>query len=65
MLLTVQSSHISPVFVGRSAELAALGEALSRAHAGEPRTLFVGGEAGVGKTRLIQEFLGRAAADGA
>ncbi|MDG4861732.1 AAA family ATPase, partial [Streptomyces sp. T-3] len=65
MLGTVQSSHISPVFVGRSAELAALGEALSQADAGEPRALFVGGEAGVGKTRLVQEFLGRAAADGA
>ncbi|WP_327351282.1 helix-turn-helix transcriptional regulator [Streptomyces sp. NBC_01304] len=61
----MHSSHISPVFVGRSAELTALGEALSRADAGEPRALFVGGEAGVGKTRLIQEFVGRAAADGA
>ncbi|WP_276145460.1 helix-turn-helix transcriptional regulator [Streptomyces sp. YIM 130001] len=59
------SSHISPVLVGRSAELAALGEALARADAGEPRALFVGGEAGVGKSRLIEEFLGRAAADGA
>ncbi|MFH9075368.1 helix-turn-helix transcriptional regulator [Streptomyces alboflavus] len=65
MLGTMQSSHTSPVFVGRSAELTALGEALSRANAGEPRALFVGGEAGVGKTRLIQEFLGRAAAGGA
>ncbi|WP_338146452.1 helix-turn-helix transcriptional regulator [Streptomyces boncukensis] len=58
-------SHISPVFVGRGAELAALGEGLSRAGAGEPRAVFVGGEAGVGKTRLVQEFLGRAVADGA
>ncbi|MGP3991716.1 helix-turn-helix transcriptional regulator [Streptomyces sp. 3N207] len=65
MLGTVHSSHISPVFVGRSAELEALGEALSGANAGGPRALFMGGEAGVGKTRLIQEFLGRAAADGA
>ncbi|MGY0065031.1 helix-turn-helix transcriptional regulator [Streptomyces sp. LZ34] len=65
MLGTVHSSHISPVFVGRSAELTALDEALSRANTGEPRALFVGGEAGVGKTRLMQEFLGRAAADGA
>ncbi|WP_435853617.1 helix-turn-helix transcriptional regulator [Streptomyces sparsogenes] len=61
----MHSSHISPVFVGRSAELTALDDALSRANAGEPRALFVGGEAGVGKTRLMQEFLGRAAADGA
>ncbi|GAA3124392.1 helix-turn-helix transcriptional regulator [Streptomyces rectiviolaceus] len=65
MLGTVQSSHISPFFVGRSAELAALGEALSRADAGEPCALVVGGEAGVGKTRLLEEFLGRAAAGGA
>ncbi|WJV51118.1 helix-turn-helix transcriptional regulator [Streptomyces flavofungini] len=65
MLGTMQSRHTSPVFVGRGAELTALGEALARANAGEPRALFVGGEAGVGKTRLIQEFLGRAAADGA
>ncbi|MEV7194201.1 AAA family ATPase [Streptomyces sp. NPDC093510] len=61
----MQSSHISPVLVGRSAELTALGEALSRAHAGEPRAFFVGGEAGVGKTRLLEEFRVRAAADGA
>lgn len=51
-------------FVGRGAELTALDEALSRAAAGEPRALVVGGEAGVGKTRLLTEFLGRAAADG-
>ncbi|MEU1669061.1 AAA family ATPase [Streptomyces sparsogenes] len=61
----MHSSHISPVFVGRSAELTALDDALSRANAREPRALFVGGEAGVGKTRLLQEFLGRAVADGA
>ncbi|MET8684966.1 AAA family ATPase [Streptomyces sp. NPDC004732] len=61
----MHSSHMNPVFVGRDAELAALGEALSRADAGEPRALVVGGEAGVGKTRLLEEFLGRAAADGA
>ncbi|WP_368661716.1 AAA family ATPase [Streptomyces sp. NA02950] len=61
----MHSSHTSPVFVGRGAELTALGEALSRADAGEPGALFMGGEAGVGKTRLLREFLGRAAADGA
>ncbi|MFW5418811.1 AAA family ATPase [Nocardiopsis sp. CNT-189] len=56
---------MSPVLIGRDAELAALGDALSRADAGEPRALIVGGEAGVGKTRLLEEFLRRAAADGA
>ncbi|WP_206540788.1 helix-turn-helix transcriptional regulator [Nocardiopsis potens] len=61
----MHSSHISPVLVGRDAELAALRDALSQADAGEPRALFVGGEAGVGKTRLIREFLHRAAEGGA
>jgi DNA-binding CsgD family transcriptional regulator len=46
----------SPVFVGRTAELASLQAGLAAAHAGEGRAVFVGGEAGVGKTRLIREF---------
>lgn len=44
------------VFVGRDAELAALGEAYARARGGSPATVLLGGEAGVGKTRLITEF---------
>ncbi|WP_281284062.1 helix-turn-helix transcriptional regulator [Nonomuraea deserti] len=51
---------VSPLFVGRARELAALGEALVRARAGASATVLVGGEAGVGKTRLINEFTGRA-----
>ncbi|MEU0572680.1 AAA family ATPase, partial [Nonomuraea sp. NPDC005983] len=47
---------VSPLLVGRSGELAALGRALSRARAGTASTVLVGGEAGVGKTRLIREF---------
>ncbi|MEU3077535.1 helix-turn-helix transcriptional regulator [Streptomyces laurentii] len=56
MLSAVETRSVSPVFVGRAGELAALTEALSRAAAGEPQALLVGGEAGVGKTRLIEEF---------
>ncbi|MGH3243377.1 MAG: helix-turn-helix transcriptional regulator [Spirillospora sp.] len=44
------------VFVGRDAELAALCEAYARARGGSPATVLLGGEAGVGKTRLIAEF---------
>ncbi|WP_449657212.1 ATP-binding protein [Streptomyces hazeniae] len=55
----------SPVFVGRSQELAALLDALARAASGEPQALLVGGEAGVGKTRLLDEYLTRARAAGA
>ncbi|MBN6051985.1 AAA family ATPase [Nonomuraea sp. RK-328] len=51
---------MSPLFVGRAGELAALGDALSRARAGSSSTVLVGGEAGVGKTRLVREFTGRA-----
>ncbi|MDM4720092.1 AAA family ATPase [Micromonospora sp. WMMA1363] len=45
-----------PVLVGRQRELAALRDALARTGAGEPTTVLVGGEAGVGKTRLLEEF---------
>ncbi len=43
--------------VGRHSELAALLEAFDEGAAGTPRTVVVRGEAGVGKTRLVQEFL--------
>ncbi|MCQ4084338.1 AAA family ATPase [Streptomyces sp. RB6PN25] len=65
MLSSVQTQSVSPVFVGRARELKALGAALARAHAGEPQALLVGGEAGVGKTRLLEEFCAAAGAAGA
>lgn len=46
----------SPVFVGRGEQLEALRAALSRAEAGESGAVFIGGESGVGKTRLVGEF---------
>ncbi|MEV0821464.1 helix-turn-helix transcriptional regulator [Nonomuraea rubra] len=54
---------VSPLFVGRARELAALGDALARSHAGASSTVLVGGEAGVGKTRLIKEFVDHRAGD--
>jgi DNA-binding CsgD family transcriptional regulator/predicted negative regulator of RcsB-dependent stress response len=51
---------VSPVFVGREAELATLTAALDAAVAGEPAVLILGGEAGVGKTRLVEEAAARA-----
>lgn len=47
---------VSPLFVGRADELAALRQAYALARAGSASTVLVGGEAGVGKTRLITEF---------
>lgn len=44
------------VFVGRSPELAALDLALAEASSGAPRLVVVGGEPGIGKSRLLDEF---------
>ena len=55
----------SPVLVGRDAEVARLDAALERAAAGRPAIVVVAGEAGVGKTRLVAELLGRAGERGA
>ncbi|MEV0583242.1 AAA family ATPase [Nonomuraea sp. NPDC050310] len=51
---------VSPLFVGRVKELSALERALDGARAGSSSIVLVGGEAGVGKTRLIKEFTARA-----
>src|SRR5688572_2567020 len=47
-----------PRLVGRTRELAQLGELLRRAASGRPTVVALGGDAGSGKTRLLQEFLG-------
>ncbi|MFF8593242.1 AAA family ATPase [Streptomyces sp. NPDC015220] len=65
MLGPVENRSVSPVFVGRANELGTMREALARVAAGEPQALLLGGEAGVGKTRLIEEFAGAAARRGA
>src|SRR5829696_853487 len=54
----------SPTFVGRVEELELLEAARRRAADGEPAVVLVGGEAGVGKTRLIAELTDRCVADG-
>lgn len=51
--------------IGRDAELAWLDGLLGEAEAGMPRTVVVGGEAGIGKSRLIREFAARVGANGA
>ncbi len=47
-------------FVGRNAELERLEEALRTAVEGQPTTVLLGGDAGVGKSRLLAEFSDRA-----
>jgi DNA-binding CsgD family transcriptional regulator len=54
----------SPTLIGRIEELQTLEVARGRAADGEPAVVLVGGEAGVGKTRLVAELTSRCAADG-
>jgi DNA-binding NarL/FixJ family response regulator len=55
----------SPVLVGRTKQLAVLESALGPSRRGGPSVILVGGEAGVGKSRLVSEFAARARAAGA
>jgi predicted ATPase len=50
----------SPVFVGRADQLVRVLDAVRRAGDGEPAFILVSGDAGVGKTRFIDEIAMRA-----
>ena len=47
--------RIAPPFVGRKQELAWLEHSLQEMAGGQPRVMLIAGEAGIGKTRLLQE----------
>ncbi len=58
----IAGTHPSPdlldrTCVGREAELAALGDCFGRARRGERRVVFVTGEAGIGKTTLVDGLI--------
>jgi predicted ATPase len=55
----------SSPFVGRAAELARLQDAYREALAGRLQLVFIAGEPGIGKTRLVRELCVAAHADGA
>src|SRR5271170_2419653 len=46
----------SPVLIGRAEQLTALEGAFESVRQGGPATVLLGGEAGVGKSRLVSEF---------
>ena len=50
------SQRPANTFVGRQAELDSLAAGLARALSGIPQTFLLLGEAGIGKTRLVDEF---------
>jgi len=55
----VPGRQSSPEIVGRSIEMERLSGALERAAEGRGSAVVVAGEAGVGKTRLLTEFVAR------
>jgi DNA-binding CsgD family transcriptional regulator len=65
ILAAMTATLTSPTLVGRTEELARLAAAGERAAAGTPTVVLVGGEAGVGKTRLAGEAAAAARRAGA
>lgn len=63
-LLPTRSQQLAPPFVGREHELAQLQAWYERARQGEQQIVFVSGEAGIGKTTLVERFLAHAPAEG-
>jgi DNA-binding CsgD family transcriptional regulator len=57
--------HDQGPIVGRTAELELLSQRLADAHRGQARTVLIGGEAGVGKSRLLSRFVQTARESGA
>jgi len=55
----------SPVLVGRDEQMSALDAAFASVRQGGPSAVLLGGEAGVGKSRLVSEFSRTAASAGA
>jgi DNA-binding CsgD family transcriptional regulator len=64
-MAVVVANLVSPVLVGRGAELELLTSTLEGMMDGRPGTVLVGGEAGVGKSRLIAELTHQARTRGA
>src|ERR1700759_1974239 len=63
-VVRARGSIQSPVLVGRDSSRALIEDRLAAAEAGEGRLLFVAGEAGIGKTRLLSAVARRAGAGG-
>jgi len=58
----VSNSTATSALIGRTRELAGLDAALGQIREGRPAAVLIGGEAGVGKSRLAAEFAARAQA---
>jgi DNA-binding CsgD family transcriptional regulator/tetratricopeptide (TPR) repeat protein len=65
MIGDVASRIASPDLIGRDTDLEVIARALAEADAGRARAVLLGGEAGIGKSRLLTEALDRAKTSGA
>lgn len=65
MMAAVAASIITPRFIGRRAEFERLVAAFEQATSGSAGVILLGGEAGIGKSRLVGEFATWAQARGA
>jgi DNA-binding CsgD family transcriptional regulator/tetratricopeptide (TPR) repeat protein len=63
-VFTMSDRVVSPVLIGRREEMASLTVSLRQAQARQSAFALVGGEAGVGKTRLVKEISAQAAEAG-
>ncbi|MEW5936597.1 MAG: tetratricopeptide repeat protein [Candidatus Thermoplasmatota archaeon] len=63
--MTDVQSISQPQLIGRDSELAALKARLNNALQSRGSTIFISGEAGIGKTRLVSELIKNAEANGA
>jgi predicted ATPase len=65
LILQMSGRASSPVLVGRDEQMAALEAAFASVRQGGPSAVLLGGEAGVGKSRLVSEFARTATSAGA
>jgi DNA-binding CsgD family transcriptional regulator/tetratricopeptide (TPR) repeat protein len=56
ILESMRPRAASPILVGRADEMGRLRSALAQVRDGAPAAVLIGGEAGVGKSRLVHEF---------
>jgi DNA-binding NarL/FixJ family response regulator len=64
MIETMAGRVVSPILIGRTAEMATIERAIEASLAAHPVHLLISGEAGIGKSRLVQELARSAAARG-
>ena len=65
MIETVAGRIVSPELIGRESDVGLIAAALQDAERGRARTVLLGGEAGIGKSRVLAAALKRATDDGA